>query len=51
MQTTEPNKKQEQEQGKKDTEGRPIVTETDETKRQEREGTEDPAHPKDVGRR
>lgn len=39
-----------EEQGKRDTEGRPARKETDESRRQENEGTEDPAYPEKVGK-
>ena len=42
--------KSDAEQGKRDTEGRPVIKETDETKRKEKQGTEDPADPGDVAK-
>jgi hypothetical protein len=42
--------KSDEEQGRRDTEGRPVIKETDESKRQEKEGREDANEPKEVGK-
>jgi hypothetical protein len=43
------SKENEEAQGKRDTEGRPVVKVPAEKQRQENEGTEDPADPQDMG--
>ena len=42
--------KSDKEQGRHDTEGRPVVKKTQETKRQEKQGSEDANDPDEVGK-